>query len=173
MAQQSLFADQSGADFSPCRTWRYALWRQWGEDPFNRVAFIGLNPSTADETANDPTIRRCIDFAKRWKFDGLYMLNLYAFRATEPLDMVAAVDPVGPGNLNAIAEHAGNARLVVAAWGTLATRYRPRVQWQTHIVAVRTVIVQPLHCLGYTQDWSPRHPLFVKAVTTPQLFEVK
>ena len=79
------------AVFSPCRTYRYALSRVWAADkPY--ALFIGLNPSTADETLDDPTIRRCIDFAKRWGYGGLVMANLFAYRATEPSEMKAATD---------------------------------------------------------------------------------
>jgi hypothetical protein len=158
VSQASLFRETSDAEFSPCRAWRYALSRCWGEG--QRVAFIGLNPSTADETINDPTIRRCIQFAKDWGFGGLYMLNLYAFRATKPLDMVMADDPVGPQNDFAIKDYAGYCSLHIAAWGALATRYRPRVNWQTRIGKVESLISKPLHCLGYTSDRSPRHPLY-------------
>ena len=85
------------AVFSPCRTYRYALSRVWAADkPY--ALFIGLNPSTADETLDDPTIRRCIDFAKRWGYGGLVMANLFAYRATNPSEMKAATDPVGVAN---------------------------------------------------------------------------
>ena len=99
MAKQRLLFDgagmEKGARFSESRTHRYALWRIW-EKGAPMVMFVGLNPSTADETQDDPTIRRCIDFAKRWGYGGLYMLNIFAFRATNPKDMKAAADPVGP-----------------------------------------------------------------------------
>ena len=69
----------NGAAFSVCRTWRYALWRRWNVGlSCDMVAFVGLNPSYADESINDPTIRRCINFAKDWGFEGIYMLNAYA-----------------------------------------------------------------------------------------------
>jgi hypothetical protein len=71
---------ESGAEFSPCRTWRYALWRHWDwQGHANCVMFVGMNPSTADELVNDKTISNCIGFAKRWGFGGIYMLNLFAF----------------------------------------------------------------------------------------------
>ncbi|MDA8965892.1 DUF1643 domain-containing protein, partial [Pseudomonadales bacterium] len=88
---------ETSADFSPCRTYRYALWRTWDKtEPY--VLFLGLNPSTADETENDPTITRCIDFAKQLGFGGLCMANLFAFRATQPKDLKQAKDPVGDAN---------------------------------------------------------------------------
>ncbi|WP_368188730.1 DUF1643 domain-containing protein [Aeromonas sp. R7-3] len=83
------------AVFSPCRTYRYALSRVWATDkPY--ALFIGLNPSTADETLDDPTIRRCIDFAKRRGYGGLVMANLFAYRATDPEVMKRAAEPRHP-----------------------------------------------------------------------------
>ena len=80
---------RAGAKISGCGTYRYALWRHWdsdwnGQGDSNSVMFIGLNPSTADATEDDPTLRRCIGFAKSWGFGGLYMLNVFAYRATDP-----------------------------------------------------------------------------------------
>jgi hypothetical protein len=86
---------RSGADFSPCRTWRYKLSRRWSlTGPM--IAFVGLNPSTADEIDDDPTVRRCIGFARRWGFSGMYMLNVFAYRSTNPRELRTATDPVGP-----------------------------------------------------------------------------
>ena len=84
--------------FSPCRRYRYTLWRAW--DMFNPgyVMFIGLNPSTADEVQDDPTIRRCIGYAKEWGYGAFCMTNIFAFRATDPRVMKAQADPVGPEN---------------------------------------------------------------------------
>lgn len=74
---------KTGANLSECRRYRFSLWRIWDEAlPY--ALFIGLNPSTADETANDPTITRCINFAKDWGYGGIYMANLFAYRATDP-----------------------------------------------------------------------------------------
>jgi hypothetical protein len=158
---------QSGAEFSTCRTYRYALWRAWGEGD-SRVAFIGLNPSTADETEDDPTIRRCIGFAKLWGFDGLVMLNAYAFRATDPNDMKAAVrqgiDAVGPENDETMRqwcdESQSGVQRVVACWGQHCSRYRSD--------KVKEAIWRPIECLGLTKDGHPKHPLYLKADTKPQ-----
>ena len=78
---------KSGAIFSSCRKYRYALWRNWDESK-PRPMIIGLNPSTADEKENDPTIVRCINFAKSWGYGGVYVANLFAFRATLPIEMM-------------------------------------------------------------------------------------
>ena len=85
---------KKNAKFSACRKYRYALWRTWDESkPY--VMIIGLNPSTADENKNDPTITRCINFAKSWGYGGVCVTNLFAFRATVPSDMKTSNDPIG------------------------------------------------------------------------------
>lgn len=121
--------------------------------------FIGLNPSTADETQDDPTIRRCIAFAKAWGYAALCMTNLFAFRATDPKDMMAATDPVGEDNdahLLAMAEKAG---VIVAAWGVNGT-YKGRD------AKVRKLIPM-LHCLSLTKHNHPAHPLYLPKTLTP------
>ena len=86
---------ESGAIFSECKKYRYLLWRKWGKSPHSKyVMFVGLNPSTADESIDDPTIRRCICFAKDWGYDGLFMANLFAYRATYPVDMFKFAEPI-------------------------------------------------------------------------------
>lgn len=81
--------------------------------------FIGLNPSTADDKIDDPTIRRCINFAQSWGYGGLCVTNLFAFRATLPSNMKSAKDPIGPENDKSPIAHAKDARIVVAAWGCM------------------------------------------------------
>ena len=98
---------QRDALFSPCGTYRYRLTRRWAEGP--AVAFIMLNPSTADGSVDDPTIRRCIGYGQSWGYGALAVGNLYAFRATEPQELRRARDPIGPDNdrhLECIAETA-------------------------------------------------------------------
>lgn len=146
------------ADFSPCRKYRYSLRRHWGDmlndDAPGYVMFIGLNPSTADETNDDPTIRRCINFAKAWGFSGLCMTNLFAFRATDPKDMIAADDAVGPDNDAWLRCLSDGASLVVAAWGVHGTH-----QGRDKAVAG---LLGAMDCLGTTKDGHPRHPLYVR-----------
>ena len=147
------------AHFSPCRTWRYSLTRDVAPlTGHGTVTFIGLNPSTADEQTDDPTIRRCTDFARRWGFARLTMVNLNAFRATDPSVMLDADDPVGPDNDRAIAEAVGRSDLVVCAWGINAIEERAREALS---------LVPAPHCLELTKHGAPRHPLYVKATTTP------
>jgi hypothetical protein len=147
------------AVFSPCRRYRYALHRVW--DPSLGVAmFIGLNPSTADEKVDDPTIRRCIAFARAWGFGALCMTNLFAYRATQPADMLAQDDPVGPENDEHLRALAALAGVVVAAWGTHGThggRHR----------AVRAML-PGLQYLRLTKNGHPGHPLYLPASLRPQ-----
>ncbi|MDO8775057.1 MAG: DUF1643 domain-containing protein [Burkholderiaceae bacterium] len=150
------------ATFSPCRRYRYSLWRNWSvllESGNSYAMFIGLNPSTADETLDDPTIRRCMAFAKSWGYDGLCMTNLFAFRATEPDVMLAELDPVGVGNDAHLLAMAKNAGIVIAAWGTPGTH-------MGRDVSVRELIPN-LHYLRLTKAGHPGHPLYLPGDLMP------
>ena len=154
---------KTGAEFSDCKKYRYALWRHWdwqGHD--NCVMFIGLNPSTADETEDDPTIRRCIRFAKDWGYGGLMMMNMFAFRATDPKKMKVARDPVGPGNDEAFGYRRTHAGLIVAAWGQHGSPARGEKICQ--------LLASPIYCLGRTKNGSPKHPLYLAADSKRELF---
>lgn len=150
----------SGATLSPCRKYRYALWRRW-EPQAPYALFVGLNPSTADEYTDDPTIRRCKRFASDWGYGGLCVANLFALRATNPADMIAHSDPVGPDN-NAWLEHlANNASAVILAWGAKGS-HRGRNRECENILARHYP-----KCLGKTKAGHPRHPLYIRADATP------
>jgi hypothetical protein len=154
-------SEQSGAGFSPCGTWRYTLWRQWG-DGEGIAAFIGLNPSTADECQDDPTVRRCINFARQWGYGGMVMLNIFAYRATDPKLMKAAKDPVGPLNDEVLRERCGAADVAVACWGTHGAH-------QGRAADVAGALVG-LSCLGLTKAGHPKHPLYLRGDTEPITF---
>ncbi len=145
---------QSSALFSECRTYRYALWRIWDES-LDSVLFIGLNPSTADESNNDPTISRCINFAKAWGYGGLCMANLFAYRATEPRIMMLTDNPIGPENDQILFDLASKAHVVVAAWGNHGSFKGRSVQISRWI--------QNLRCLGVNKSGEPAHPLYLKS----------
>jgi hypothetical protein len=147
------------ANFSPDRVYRYDLWRTWSFGS-SFALFVGLNPSTADETQDDPTIRRCVAFAKAWGYSGLCMVNLFAFRATKPEDMKRAADPIGPQNDYVLWERAGRANIVIAAWGAHGS-YRGRA------ADVRRQLPN-LHYLRLTKDGSPGHPLYLPKTLVPQ-----
>lgn len=106
----------TGADFSPCRKYRYTLWRIWGKQPV--CMFTMLNPSTADEVKNDPTVERCERRARMWGYGGLFVTNIFALRSTDPKALYDCDDPVGPDNDEAILTCAKKAGLVVCAWGS-------------------------------------------------------
>tara|TARA_R110002126_G_scaffold161549_12_gene309408 strand:+ start:3079 stop:3555 length:477 start_codon:yes stop_codon:yes gene_type:complete len=151
---------RSDAVFSDCRKYRFALWRVWDE-ALPSVMFIGLNPSTADESANDPTLTRCIRYAQSWGYGGVCMANIFAFRATDPKVMMSVPDPVGADNDRWLLELSQSAGLVVAAWGNTG-RYMGR---SDH---VRNLIPN-LHCLKLNKSGEPAHPLYQKTQIQPTL----
>lgn len=153
----------SGATYSPCKRYRYTLSRTWGRaesDGGRHLPFLMLNPSTATEFVLDPTLRRCKFFAEREGYDGMVVLNLFAFRATDPRVMKAQDDPVGPDNDDAIVEAAARSDVIVAAWGAHGT-YRGR---DAHVLAL--LEDANLVRLGDpTKDGHPRHPLYLKGTS--------
>lgn len=157
---------RSGATFSLCRRWRYSLWRTWDET-CAPVVFIGLNPSTADETQDDPTIRRCIGFARAWGGGGVVMVNIFAWRSTDPAELYKVQDNiVGPGNDNAILRNACAARFVVAAWGVHG-KLHERGEIVRGLLSEAGVT---LHRLGTTKAGHPRHPLYMRGDAVPKVW---
>lgn len=153
------------AIISPCGRYRYCLTRTWGDGPI--LPIIMLNPSTADASVDDPTIRRCIGFAKREGRGGIVVCNLFGFRATNPADLRNAMDPVGPDNfihLETLMTAAVMADIpVLCAWGTNAEGRE-----------VRQLAIDywaKLTCLGRTKHGQPRHPLYVPADQPMETFQ--
>lgn len=138
--------------FSSDRMYRYTLWREW-YGGMGYVNFIGLNPSTADETADDPTIRRCIGYAKLWGYSGLCMTNLFAFRATDPKKMMAASDAIGPENNDYLMTAAIGADMIVAAWGAHGA-------WMSRGECVHKGL-PTMYVLRLTKNGHPSHPLYL------------
>jgi hypothetical protein len=148
---------EKSARISQCGAFRYWLGRRWGD--LDGLTFVMLNPSTADALQDDPTIRRCIGFARREGFDAVNVYNLNAYRATRPAALATCADPVGPDNdaylSLVLTEQRRRGHPVVAAWGAHARPERvaavldlvPGVDWR---------------CLGLTQHGHPRHPLYVR-----------
>ena len=164
-----------GAVFSPDRLYRYSLWRRWGfgrppnpttvKDVLDSdlCCFIGLNPSTADEVDNDPTVRRCIDFSKRWGYAGMVMLNLFAWRATDSKVMKLMPHPIGPLNDAAIKYVTSRCGRTVCCWGVHGA-------WLDRGAAVLAMLDPPqgrLFHLGQTKAYHPKHPLYLAANTEP------
>lgn len=165
---ESLFGElpTSYARLSDDELYRYTLGRRWGAlDDRGAAVFVMLNPSTADATLDDPTVRRCIGFAKSLGCGGVHVVNLYAYRATRPSDLWKAADPVGPENDEILrgtfrAAHE-EMRPIIAAWG--ANAKPERVQQ-----VVRLAGSAPLSALGVTKDGHPRHPLYLRRDATPE-----
>lgn len=151
------------ARFSPCMRYRYELSRMWSMEASRFCMFVMLNPSTADAQIDDPTIRRCIGFAKSWGYDGLYVGNVYAYRSTDPSQLWTVDDPVGPDNDASLTKLAEKADLVVAAWG--ANAKPERIGCVLH--ALRNA--NAVHFLAMTRAQQPKHPLYLKSDLKPQL----
>lgn len=149
-------ADLKSAIISPCRLYRYDLGRRWGIG--KTCTFIMLNPSTADADIDDPTIRRCLGFARREDCRALRVVNLFAYRANDPADLIYGGDnPIGPDNLSylydAIIEADGP---LIAAWGAWRGAQDPGG-------LLARLFPGLLQCLGQTKSGAPRHPLYVRA----------
>ncbi|WP_101067522.1 DUF1643 domain-containing protein [Roseovarius salinarum] len=146
----------STAVYSNCERYRYMLTRTW--DPTGpRALFVMLNPSTATEVQNDPTVERCERRARALGFGAFRVTNIFAFRATDPSDMRAAADPVGPDNDAAIAESCPWADKIIAAWGAHGAHLdRGRAVERLLRASGKT-----LHTLGLTKAGHPRHPLYI------------
>ena len=141
------------ATFSNCRKYRYALSRSW-DDKKKIVLFIGLNPSTADEKKDDPTIRRCINYAQSWGYGGLQVANLFAYRATKPTKLRYVENPVGDDNDQQHIKLSKMADLTVAAWGNegaLINRDKQVIK-----------LIPNLMCLKINKSGQPAHPLYQK-----------
>lgn len=153
----------TGALLSPCRRWRYLLWRRWDREK-PPMAFIGLNPSTADETVDDQTIRKCRGYAQRWGYGAFWMLNIFAYRARDPNVMKAqGANAIGPRNNEYLAAATASAGLTVAAWGAHGTHLN-RANDVCELLAKSGVTV---HILGLTQGLQPKHPLYLPGDLKP------
>ncbi|MCB2130119.1 MAG: DUF1643 domain-containing protein [Rhodobacteraceae bacterium] len=146
---------RSKAVYSGCETYRYLLARDWG--PGGRLLYILLNPSTASELRNDPTVERCQRRARYLGFGGFRVANLFAFRATDPRDLKRADQPVGPENDAVIEAEAKAATLIVCGWGVHGA-HRARGPQVSRRLATMGL---PLAHLGLTRHGAPCHPLYV------------
>ncbi len=155
---------EAAATYSPCGTYRYTLEREMEPTLTSkigayRVVFVMLNPSTATETVDDPTVRRCQLFARRWGYDLVTVANLYALRSTDPKALKTHPEPVGPDNdrvLLRLVEHPRN--LIVGAWGVNAEETRVK-----QFVDFAQSAERAVWALGKTKNGAPRHPLYVKS----------
>jgi hypothetical protein len=156
--------EADSAILSEDRRYRYSLTRElslFTPGAEGTVLFVMLNPSTADASIDDPTIRRCIGFARTWGFARLTVGNLYALRATDPRELASDADPIGPENDRWLAELAASARQVVYAWGANPMAALRAADARRIIEC----IAAPPVCLGRTKHGDPRHPLYVPKTT--------
>ena len=148
-----------GAVLSADNIYRYQLSRVWdGEKP--KILFIMLNPSTADELVEDPTIRRVVNYAKDWGYGGVYVGNLYAFRSTDPKGLKCIADPIGPENINHIQTLISLVDKVIYAWGN----EQKEPDWLKKIV-------ETPYCIEISKKGIPKHPLYLKKCLIPQIYK--
>jgi len=153
----------STAIYSDCEKYRYSLTRIW--DPQGRKAlFVMLNPSTATEVQNDPTVERCERRARALGFGAFQVTNIFAWRDTDPRKMRAAADPVGPENDTAILDGVRWADQVIAAWGT----HGAHLERGPSVEQLLRGTKQPLFHLGLTKDGHPKHPLYIAYTQQPE-----
>ena len=144
--------------------YRYILTRRW-HPTLPSCTFVALNPSTADADQDDPTIRRCIGFARREGCGGLIVANLCAYRATDPAELLIVDDPFGPGNVETIRSlaHRRDISCYIGAWGAWPDGSRPGAKRGAASMAALVSHWFPLQALGVTAGGQPRHPLYVRA----------
>lgn len=159
---------KSSAIISECGLYRYQLTRTWGIG--KPAVFVMLNPSTADANEDDATIRRCISFAKKWNCGGIIVVNLFAYRATDPKELHAVADPQGPGNLTHVFNAARCSQLIVCAWGA----YNKLNGQDKKIIDCikRATNMVDIVCLGTTKAGHPKHPLYLPKDAPMQIFSL-
>ncbi|MBW4469489.1 MAG: DUF1643 domain-containing protein [Stenomitos rutilans HA7619-LM2] len=147
---------QTGAEFDATGHYRYLLWRSWNEQAA-RVGFVMLNPSRADAVVNDPTIRRCLGFARSWGFGALDVVNLFAYCTAQPKELRQVADPVGHENDRYLAQLAQRVDRIVLAWGNDGC-----LQSRDRAVMALWSDRTPVYCLGITKRGQPQHPLYLR-----------
>ncbi|MCG8421515.1 MAG: DUF1643 domain-containing protein [Proteobacteria bacterium] len=155
-----------GAIFDDTGCYRYWLWRTWNT-ALPRVAFVMLNPSTADQYRDDSTIRRCIGFADRWGYGSLVVVNLFAYRTPSPVHLARAPRPVGPANDRYLGKARRRCRDIVLAWGNHGSLHQ-RDRQVLDLLGRRRQ--RRLLCLGTTAQGHPRHPLYLPGNKKPIVF---
>jgi hypothetical protein len=155
----------SCAVYSPCLQFRYLLTREW-QTKGPRALFVMLNPSTATEAQNDPTVERCERRARTLRFGAFRVCNIFAYRATDPRVMRAATDPVGPLNDASIADSVDWADQVICAWGTHGAYLGRGAQVEGLLRGMGAALWH----LGLTKDGHPKHPLYIGYDLQPQVW---
>lgn len=151
------------------REYRYLLIRELNLVTNKTVTFIMLNPSTANETEDDPTVSRCIKYAAKWGFDRLFIVNLYAYRATDPRELAKYHEPIGPLNDDFICYAFINSEQIVAAWGgQLLQDGSERID---RIMQLAKEAGKQIYCLNINRDGNPGHPLYLRGDLKPIIWE--
>lgn len=162
----NLVVVERAAIISECEKYRYRLWRRWvtppGQGQKMPVLWVMLNPSTADASIDDPTIRRCMAFSKAWGYDAMWVGNMYAIRSTDPgiLAEVSADEARGPDNHKHLDQMSQESALIVCAWGAPGG----------HLMPYTLATPGGTWCLGRTKHGAPRHPLYIAGMTPLQEF---
>lgn len=184
-----LFGETGGATFSACvecgwtggenrcatckdRAYRYHLWRLVNDHGKGQVVFLMLNPSTATDVEDDPTITRCIGFARAWGYKRLDVVNMFGLRSTDPMKLLDVADPIGPLNDNAIYNIASlhDTGVVICAWGSHNGRVRKLVKGRVDAIR-RLIPVEKMKCLRISKETKqPWHPLYLPADLRPVAF---
>ena len=139
-----------GATFSKDERYRYRLWRVWNPDRPS-VTFVMLNPSTADANVDDPTVKRCIGYALNWRYGGVYVLNLFALRSTDPLQLtISREQAIGPNNDDHLKGITGDCVVAWGNWGRVHARSKEVAPWLPNA-----------KCFGLTKAGEPMHPLYL------------
>lgn len=161
---------ERGAEISSCGRYRYVLWRRWEKEK-PRLTFIMLNPSTADAETDDATIRVCMGRAIRMGFGGIRVLNLFAWRATNPEELRKVEDPIGPEAEQMLNRYAAGNPVIIAGWGDGGLqigRHRPR--WREVCELYSYELGIPMMALGTTKAGHPKHPLRIPYAVAPTLW---
>lgn len=151
----------SSARFSPDRIYRYELQRTWDAD-LPSINWLMANPSTADETVLDPTLKRCLAFSRSWGYGSMIITNVFAYRSTDPKKLHTVADPVGPDNDAAIVEVAERCQLIVAGWGEIGGKFPARIRKVQELLRD-----MDLCCLSMTGSGQPGHPLYLSSASKP------
>lgn len=153
---------QRKAVFDATGRYRYWLWRGW-DAGLPTLGFVMLNPHRADAAIEDPTIRRCLGFAKAWNYGSLEVVNLFAYCTAHPRDLKRVANPVGPDNDAYLLETGARVARLIVAWGNSG-----RLLDRDRAVLQQFADHSQLYCLGYTRSHQPRHPLYLRRDTRPQ-----
>jgi len=160
-----LFGPTAGAVFDG--PYRYDLFRVW-DLSLPSILFVMLNPSTANSVKLDPTVTRCRNYAIKWQYGTLYVVNLFAYKATNPKELKGALSPVGPENDKWIRKRAKEADKIIVAWGA-----NSMVNWNSRSSKVLAILrkCKDVYCLGMSNGGHPVHPLYQPSGVEPELYE--